>query len=282
MRPAIKKGVVSLGVCALVMIGYPLTGVAAAGPVRAPVTRQCVGVADAPSARTPIASTVQVTHDGLAGATFFFSRAADGAARMTLKANDLEVEKTVYQDGRFQIQLQAGEDRLSVAVGTSGIDVARGNRSIHVDIGQATDEDWLQVKVLLAGSRALRLFRILAYSLDAATLTKPAGASVQASDAILGYLDGDVAAVGRLGEHMRAARIARIRKVSFNEDEGPNQCYEKYEAAVVFAANDYGACRRTFVWYSPWQAACVTVWTLQAESAWFQFLACSAIPLKLE
>ena len=44
---------------------------------------------------------------------------------MTLKANDLEVEKTVYQDGRFQIQLQAGEDRLSLAVGTSGITLDR-------------------------------------------------------------------------------------------------------------------------------------------------------------
>jgi hypothetical protein len=202
--------------------------------------------------------------------------------RIVLKAGDLQMNKTVFADGRFQIELASGNDRLSVALGPWSLDVERRNRQIHLDTAQAVDEDWLRVKTLLAGSKALRLFRTLAYSLDAATLRHPGGAAVQASDAILGYIDGDVGAVWRLGEQMRVARAARVRKASLDENGGPNECYEKYEAAVVAAANEYDACRKSFNWYSPWQAACVTVWTLQAESAWFQFLACSAIPIKTE
>ena len=281
MRRAVRKTASSLGVVALIVFGYPFTCAAANGP-SVGAFPQCVAVSGAAPARTPAARTSQVGHDGTVDADFSFSRTRDGAARITLKAGDLQMDKTVYADGRFQIRLVAGDDEVSAALGPWSLDVERGNRQIHVDIGQAVDEDWLHVKTLLAGSRALRLFRMLAYSLDAATLRSPGGASVQASDAILGYLDGDVAAVWRLGEQMRAARAARVRKASLHEDDGPNECYEKSEAAVVAAANDYGACRKTFNWYSPWQAGCIAVWTLQAESAWFQFLACSAIPIKTE
>lgn len=279
MRPAIKKAAWSLGTCSLLMICYPFTGPAEAGWTGdAP---QCVAVLKASSARPTAAPSLQVHHDAHANATFFFSLARDGASRMTLKAGELDVEKTVYHDGRFQIALQAGEDRMSVVVGLAVLDVARGNRHLHIDIGQASDEDWLQVKTLLAGSRALRLFRALAYNLDPATLRKPAGASIVSSDAILGYLDGDLAAVARLGQQMRTARQARIRTVALGE-EPEDSCYKKWEAAVVAAADEYDKCRHSFPWYSPAQAGCVLVWTLQAESAWFQFLACSAVPLRIE
>ncbi len=278
MTRAIRKVASSLGVCALMTTAAPLTAVAAPASFSGP---QCVGVS-APTAPSRGSGAAQVSHDAQAGATFFFSRAFDGGVRIQLQTDVLQMEKTVYPDGHFEMQMQAGDDRVAVAFGIGGLDVVRGNRTTHVDIGQAADEDWLQVRLLLAGSKALRLFRMLAFSLDPATLKKPGGASVQTSDALLGFLDGDLGAVARLGERMRAARSARIRQVSLVEDEGANPCYDKYVAMVVAAADDYSACRKTFSWYNPWQAACVAAWTLQAESAWFQFLACSAIPIKTE
>jgi hypothetical protein len=279
MRPAIKKAAWSLGACSLLMICYPFTGPAEAGWTGdAP---QCTAVFKASSARPMAAPSLQVHHDAHANATFFFSLARDGASRMTLKAGELDVEKTVYHDGRSQIALTAGGDRLVVAVGLGALDVQRNNRDLHIEVGQATDDDWLRVKTLLAGSRALRLFRTLAFNLDPATLQTPAAASVMSSDAILGYLDGDVAAVDRLNRQFRSARQVRVRPVLFRASGG-NDCWNRYEADVVEAADEYDNCRHTFNWYDPRQAGCVFVWTLQAESAWFQFLACSAIPLKLQ
>jgi hypothetical protein len=233
-------------------------------------------------ARPSATPSVQVHHDEQTGATFFFSLTRDGAMRMTSKAGDLDVEKTVFSDGRSQVVLQAGNDRVIVTIAVGVVDVQRGSRRLHVDVAHVTDDDWLGVKTLLAGSRALRLFRSLAYSLEPATLRAPAGTAMASSDAILGFLDGDVAAVERLGQRMRAARQARIRTVAFGEDS-EKDCYAEYEALVVKAADDYGSCRHTFYWWDlPSQAACVGVWTLQAESAWFQFLSCSAVPLRVE
>jgi len=279
MRPAITKAVWSLGACSLLMILYPFTGSAeAAWTAGAP---QCTAVFKASLARPTAAPSPQVQHDAQADASFFFSLARDGALRMTLKAGELEAAKTVYHDGRFRIVLQAGEDRVSVVVGPAVLDVQRGKRHVHIDVGQDTDDDWLAVKTLLAGSKALRLFRALAYNLDPSALREPAGASIVSSDAILGYLDGDLAAVARLAQQMRTARQSRIRTVVFRLDGG-NACWDRYEADVVEAAEEYDQCRHAFKWYDPRQAGCVLVWTLQVESAWFQFLACSAIPLKTE
>ena len=278
MRPAIKKAAWSVGVGALLMIGPPFAGSAQAAS--GDLAPQCVGVFKTSAVTAPAVRSVQVHHDAQANATFFFSVARDGAARMTMKAGDLEVEKTVYADGRFQLVLQAGNDRMSVALGAGLLDVQRGNRRVRLDIGQASDDDWLRVKTLLAGSRALRLLRTLAFNLEPATQRTPAGTAVMSSDAVLGFLDGDVAAVARLGQQMRAARQARIRTVAF--DEGEKDCYKTYEALVVRAADEYDACRHSFYWWDPRQQACIFVWTLEAESAWFQFLGCSAIPLRIE
>ncbi len=280
MSRAIRKTASSVGVCVFLTLGYAFVALAGPTPVSSS-PGQCTAVPRVVPATALPGSAQQVTHDTLTDAVFFFSRAADGGVRMQVKAADLEVDKTVYADGRFVMQVEAGEDRLAVAFGTTGMEVTRGTEHGHLDFARAADAEWLQIRMMLAGSRALRLFRLLACTLDPATLKKPAGAAMRASDAFLGYLDGDVGAVARLGNQFRAERSARLLKV-LAEDEGPNPCYDKYQAMVVAAADEYNGCRKSFSWYSPWQAACIGNWTLQAESAWFQFLACSAVPLKLE
>jgi hypothetical protein len=281
MRPGIEKAAWLFGVCTVLVIGNPFISVArAAGP--GDDAPQCVGVFKASMARPSATPSVQVHHDAQTGATFFFSLTRDGATRMTSKAGDLDVEKTVFPDGRSQIVLQAGNDRVIVTIAVAVVDVQRGSRRLHIDVSHVTDDELLRVKTLLAGSRALRLFRTLAYSLEPATVRAPAGTAMASSDAILGFLDGDVAAVDRLGQRMRAARQARIRTVAFADGEGKD-CYAEYEALVVKAADDYDSCRHTFSWWNlPAQAACAGVWSLQAESAWFQFLGCSAVPLRVE
>jgi hypothetical protein len=276
MRPAIKRGTVLLGCCLLMMSA----GMAAAQttPTGATVGPQCV--ATVRTAVTPAGRPVpqQVYTDARTGASFFFTSTGEGAVRLMVKAGELDMDKVIHRDGRSRIVLKAGDDRVSVAVDVTGVDVERrGAGRAQLDVARATEAEWLQVKVLLAGSKALRLFRALASNLDASTLKTPGGAAVVLSDAILGHLDGDVGAVDRLQQQFRAAVRARIRPVRMAAAE--EDCWHRYEEQVTHAADDYDNCRHTFYWYDPRQAACAFVWSLQAESAWGQLLACSSIAL---
>jgi hypothetical protein len=280
MRRAITKGVCLLGTCCLLALSFPV--VAGAGTPNGGDIPRCVAMLKS-TTTAPATKAVpfQVYNDGRTHATFFFASTGDGAVQMTVKASELDVEKTVYPDGRSRIVLRAGDDLLAVAVSAGIVEVERSNgHRLRVDVFGAADDEWVQVKVLLAGSKALRLFRALAGSLDPRTSNTPAGAAVALSDAALAQLDGDSAAVGRLVQQMRAARQARIRPVRFAIGEA--DCWHTYEGEVMHAADDYDSCRHTFSWYDPRQAACAFVWTIQAESAWGELLACSSIGVKIQ
>jgi hypothetical protein len=279
MRLAITRGACLLGTCGLLMISSAfITPAEGASPGE--TGTQCVAVFKASSALPAEGRSLQVGHDARTNATFFFSLAKNSGVRMTVKAGDLEAEKTVYPDGRFRIAVRAGDDRFAVVFSPAGIDVERQSRRRHIDLDAVTDDDWLRVKVLVAGSRGLRLFRTLANTLDPATLETPAGTAILLSDAVLGLLDGDVGAVGRLGRQMRVAYQARIRPVALGQEF--LQCYRKYEAAVDMALMEYGECTARYWSFDPRQYLCDMEWLLKAESAWFQFLSCSAIPMKTD
>jgi len=279
MRPAIKKGPPLLGACALLAASLPFMATAQTGSLNAGFSR-CV--ATATGAATPKLMLPQVQHDARTNATFFFSSIGGGAVRMTVTAADLEVEKIVYPGGRSRIVLQAGSDRVSVTIGVGVVNVERrGAGRLQLDIGRATETEWLQAKALLAGSKAVGLLRALADNLDERSLKGAGGAAIVLSDALIGHLDGDVAAVGRLLSKMRASLKARIRPAALSEEEEGGKCWHTYEVAVTHAADDYNACRRMFSWYDPRQAACAFVWSVQAEVAWAELLACSSIPLKI-
>jgi hypothetical protein len=244
-------------------------------------------VAATPVVASPVtaamAASPQVRIDPATRAAFVYGASRDGGLRVTTTIGELDVRKTVYADGRVEIVLEAGRDRLAVSMAPYSVDVERRGRRAHVDVGRDEEEDWLNVKEVLAGSRALRLFRGLTAALDPATLETVAGAAMLSGDALLGYLDGDVGAIPRLAEHFIKQRKAKLKPASF-EDEfvGEKRCYDIYEEETARAAREYNECRRAFNWYSGWQAACAFRWTLQVESAWFQFLACSAIPLRVD
>jgi hypothetical protein len=279
MRPATKRGTIPLA-CALLMMSAGVaaaqtTGVGAMAP-------QCVAtVRPATTASFGKALSQRVHTDARTNAAFFFSLTADGAVRMTVKAAQLEVDKTVYPDGRYRVVLQAGDDRVSVAAAPGTVEVVRRNQgSRRVEVGRAADDDWLQVKVLLAGSKAVRLFRTLSYNLDPETLETPAGRAVLASDGAFGVLDGDVGAIGRLVRQMRAAQKTKIRPAALRQVF--LDCFRKYADAVNVAMQEWVDCFNSFYPWDPRQYLCDFEWLLKAESAWFQFIACSAIPLKIE
>ncbi len=279
MRPAIREGAFVLGVLGMLLCVPLVDSAQAASP--GGIAPQCVGVFKAAHATHATAPAVpQVQRDERTDTTFFFTAENDGAVRIRIAAaNVLQVEKVVYPDGHFTIVLQAGSDRVSVGVSEGVLDVERGRRSLRLALSKPANDDWMRLRTMLVGSRALDLFRALALELDEALASTPGGAAVALSDAVLGYLDGDVGAVDRLDRRYRRAARARIQ-VAASFLVRQNGCWDRYQEMVVAAADDYSSCRRTFSWYNPRQAECVFVWSLQAESAWFQFLGCSSIPVK--
>jgi hypothetical protein len=303
MRLAIPRAALCAAACSLALVStLPATPRAASAVPAVEMTARVTDVGAAPcrtlrpvaaatATATPVpllrgatSSPSQVRVDPATRAAFVYWAARDGGLRVTTKTGELDVRKTVYLDGRFEIVLEAGQDRLSVAMGPHSVDVARGGTRAHVEIGRDEDDDWLRVKQVLAGSKALRLFRALTAALDPATLETVAGTAMLSGDAVLGYLDGDVGAIPRLAEHFIKQRRAKLKPAAFEDesDAAEKTCYKKYEEEVAEAAREYHECRRTFEWWSGWQAACVARWALQAESAWFQFIACSAVPLRLD
>ena len=268
--------------CSLLMLSFTGLRAAEATPT-GPTFPQCVAVMKTSSPVSFLSrenGPAQVAHDARTNATFAFSLTSDGAARMVVKAGELEAEKIVYADGHFRIEARTGNDSVAVAVAAGSIDVERHNHRTHLDSKLAADDDWLRASELVAGSKALRLFRALAANLDDATLQTPGGAGVVLGDAALGMLGGDVDAAGRLRRQMRAAHQARIRPVALRQ--GFLDCYRKYGEAVDTAAGEYGWCYAMMWIYDPMGYACSFQWLLEVESAWFQFISCSAFPLRVE
>ncbi len=310
MRRVITKGGVSAAVVALVVFGgsppagshleasaaaFQVSGCRAAGLVSSEIPNSLASMASAvPStvahpqaasgvltkassvrrARSAIPRAVQVHVDPRTQATFFTRFTDDGMAVLDTSVGELAVQKIVGRDGRVQIVARAADETVSLTLAPGTVDLLRGDRSYHLEFGSASDADFLAVKTLLAGSRAVWLFRILAAGLDPATLKTPAGIGTLLTDAVLGLLDGDVAAVDRLGQYFEKARKGRLRRAMV---EG---CYETYEAEVVRAWGSYVDCKMDFAMWNPLRQACTARWMLWAESAWFSFLSCSAMPIR--
>ncbi len=88
----------------------------------------------------------------------------------------------------------------------------------------------------------------------------------------------------------RSRRVAAPQPVDHGEVRAPvpqsagagtrPSCWDIYQRLVVAAANALESCLASFAVYNPLRQACAFVWTLQVESAWFQFLSCSSFPMK--
>lgn len=279
MGRAVKAVVCSVAGCLALLLAPASGPVATAGAasyrVAPPQCRVVVPVKQGTAA--PGFAAAQ--HDARAQASFLTRFTPDGRAQMVARAGELEVEKTVAPDGSFAAVLKAGHDEVRLGLRMVGLDISRGERSIHVELGQASDAELLQVKELLAGSRAIRGHRVLAGNLETKTLRTPAGAATLVLDALLGALDGDPSAIERLNERITRRSQATARRVR-GKDE--HDCYLEWENEVMKAWWSYAACMASFSIWNPFKEVCTARYLLWVESAWWHFIACSAFPLRLD
>lgn len=196
----------------------------------------------------------------------------DGGRQIYFGSAELQFEKTGYADGRTVVVLSAGSDRVEIATSPSaGILLRRGAEGLSMFPFDATEADYARARQMLAGSEAVRRFRALVAHLDGSN--SRGVAALRLTDALVGFLDGDIGAPARLARRIAAARAASVRRVS---DEGGN-CWYDYEQNVDGAWEDYTQCATSFSIFNPLSAGCAATWAIRVEGYWAQYLSCSSL-----
>lgn len=206
---------------------------------------------------------------------------ADGALAVTATAGDLAVRKQVYADGRFVVRIATrGEDRLLISGAANGLRVAYGGEAA-VELGANGEGDHdgkaRRVRGWLARSEAVQRFRQINEALEQQEALSAEALSLRVTGALLSELLGDPGASQRLSRSITRKLGLRLRKVQAGHT---TSCWDTYQRLVVSAANSLESCLKSFAVYNPLRQVCAFVWTLQVESAWFQFLSCSSFPVK--
>jgi hypothetical protein len=167
------------------------------------------------------------------GATFSTRLTAEGTAVMSGHSGDLEFRKEVQPDGRLQLELVRGPEHVTMVATQGTIEVARNGRSVRLELSTAGEDDLLRLGALLAGSGAIRSFRLLAAGLQADTEKTPEGVGTLLTDALLGLVGGDPGAMDRVGQRLKQRR-SHVRLVALSPG-----CYERWETEAIRAWDDY-------------------------------------------
>ncbi len=211
------------------------------------------------------------------GLTISVSSDNDGSVVLAATAGDLSVHKRVYVDGTYAVRIRRGSDEVVISATPGRTRVAAGGAvdELRSDAGRSFEARARRVRESLARSEAIQRFRQIAAALDDLEEATPEALGLRITGAVVAELAGDPAAARRLSRAMAGRHGANLRAVQ----TGPT-CYDRYQAIVVTAARQLETCLGSFNPFNPVRNMCVFVWTLQVESAWFQFLACSSVPLR--
>jgi len=205
----------------------------------------------------------------------------DGGLAVSATAGDLTIRKQVYADGRFVVRVATqGEDRLLISGAPNGLKVAYGAEA-PVELSADRDLEYegtaRRVRSWLARSDAVLRFRHINEVLEQQDALSPEALSLRVTGALVAELLGDPGAARRLSRTISARLTNRLRKIQSGITPS---CWDSYQRLVVQAANSLESCISSFAVYNPMRQVCAFIWTLQVESAWFQFLSCSSIPMK--
>jgi hypothetical protein len=209
------------------------------------------------------------------GAAFSTRLSAEGTAVMSGHFGDLEFRKEVQPDGGLQLELVRGTEHVTIVAAQGTIEVARNGRSVRLELSAAGEDDLLRLGTLLAGSGAIRSFRLLAAGLQADTEKTPEGVGTLLTDALLGLVSGDPGAMDHVGQRLKQRR-GYVRLVALSPG-----CYEKFETEVIRAWDDYVGCYNEISMWNPMRELCGLRYLIWAESSWFSFLSCSALPINV-
>jgi len=215
--------------------------------------------------------------DAWIGAELRLTAKPGGALQASLVWMELDVNKIVQADGDFQVRVAARQDLLVLVRTGNRLRVTRDGRTAVLFLDRA-DEDGLDAaQMVLAGSHAARTFRGVHRQLSPESRGSAPGVSFDNLDVLLGILQGEPGVVDRRAPPRREAGW-RLSRVAGGAEP---TCYSEYEAEVIRAWDDFAQCIDDVKWYPLLQEVCAFTWLLKAESAWFRFMGCSSVPLKV-
>ena len=267
---ALGVGLLVLGFGAAAHAGPPASP---SSPWSPPTLAVCGAAAVGPPAarlapaRAALEAGPQVSFEPTTQTAFETRRGPDGSVELVAHEGQLGVRKTVAPDGRVSMELKAGRQLTRIVASPDGIEVTHGRRTLTFDPRTATEGDYERVRILLARSRPVRLFRRLAARLEATDAEDAPTTGVLVADAFVGMLDGDIGAPGRIARRLARTQRARMRAAGFSSN-----CYLNYEREVVDAWADLDRCYDSVsvLLYR----MCEARWFLWVEASWFSFLSC--------
>jgi hypothetical protein len=215
--------------------------------------------------------------DAGSGAHLRLTAKPGGALQASLAWTDLDVTKTVQANGDFHARIAGRQDVLVLIRTGDRLRVTRDGQTAALLLDRG-DEDGLDLaQMVLAGSHAARAFRGVQRSLGRESRESAPGIALDNLDVLLAILQGEAGAAERRAPSLRDAG-GRVCRVGYRA--GPT-CYSEYEGEVISAWDDFSQCVEDVKWYPGLQEVCAFTWLLRVESAWFRFIGCSSIPLKV-
>lgn len=218
-------------------------------------------------------------------------RMPDGGIEFSGSAPHLEFHKTSYRDGHFNFEIASGHDRVTICMNAFALAVTRGGQTVAFATNALATENLAKIRGLLAGSRAIEQYRGLAAVLEARHDQSLEAYGVILGEAVVSWLGGDVGAPARLAQHAgrlngpAAGRVAANRAgLVFRVRRG--DCWSDYEGGLMNAESDMEACfsgaaQQSGWWQWAYAAGCSAEYLVRADGYWFQYLSCSAIPLRV-
>lgn len=213
-------------------------------------------------------------------ATFRAGPTEGGTAWIGIRSAGLVVDKRVSATGVMTMRLEYGSDAVTFEISARAIRVERGSRSVHLTPEGAPGPDADSLRRLLVGSKAVAAFRALTAALERREADDGAiTVSAMIDGAFVAALDGDQAAVERIGRRVTRRARARARQAALGTAQF-SDCVTDYERAILDAYRILGACYSQPSWYYyllnyPF---CSFEYLLRAEQYIFQFVSCVAIP----
>jgi hypothetical protein len=213
--------------------------------------------------------------DERTGAQLRVTARQNGAVQVRMTSPDFEFRKVIQPDGDFTLQLAAGKDTLLVLLTGDRLRVTRNGRTAVLRHREADEPGLEQIQHVIAGSRAMRVFRALHARLGDDTLASVPGIIVDVTDVLVGVLQGD----GGVLERRRARPSGRVQRAGFG---GQNKCYEAWESEVNAAWSSFADCVDYMKWFPGGPEVCAIPWAINVEGSWFKYLACCGFPMRAE
>lgn len=194
-----------------------------------------------------------------------------GGLRISAMADGIDVQKTVFANGEFSVTLRSGKDLVTAEGNGARVQISRGGRTVVFDLNQPAADTSNRASILLAGSPALRAFRVAKSRMSPEARRSPQGVAMEIIDVLLSVAQGDPTAPDRFRPVELGPDVLRVANAGVS-------CYEEWRAEVQAAWNEYESCYHDFSWWSGGREVCAFLWTIQVEAAWFKMWGCAAFP----